>query len=337
MGHMNDSAVLAHLQSVLQQESQAIAELIPLAAQQESKIQSVIKQIVEQCGGTSNGRLILSGVGKAGIIAHKLSATFASTGTPSIFMHPTEARHGDLGMVQEQDLVLALSNSGASEELISILPAIKRIGAQLIALCGNEQSELAQHADTVISIGSISEACPLGLAPSCSTTAMLAMGDAIALTVQNMRSFSSEDYARYHPGGALGRKLMTCAEAMRDRERVATVSTETSVQNALKAITQKRAGSAIIIDEQDHILGIFTDGDLRRALSDSDDATTCLSEALASHATIPCRSVKGSELLQSAIHLCSEYKINELPVSNANGQLIGMLDLQDLADRGFSL
>ena len=334
---MNDSAVLAHIQKVLTQESQVIADLVALCAGQESKILTVIKQIVDQCGGNGGGRLILSGVGKAGIIAHKLSATFASTGTPSLFMHPTEARHGDLGMVQEQDIVLALSNSGSSEELISILPAIKRIGAKLFAISGNTNSALAEHADEALDIGSITEACPLGLAPSCSTTAMLALGDALALTVQHMRNFAAEDYARYHPGGALGRKLMTCAEAMRGRDRIATVSIDTPVQEALQEITKKRAGSAIITDANDQILGIFTDGDLRRALSNSSDATACLSEALEAHATIPCRSIKDEELLQSALHLCSEFKINELPVSDQNGKLIGMLDLQDLADRGFSL
>ena len=216
--------VLEHIHTVLRSESKAIEDLIALTTEQESKIQAVIKQILVHCGEDSRGRLILCGVGKAGIIAHKLSATFASTGTPSLFMHPTEARHGDLGMVQSDDLVLALSNSGSSEELISILPAIKRIGASIIAISGNQDSALVQHADIALDIGKLTEACPLGLAPSTSTTAMLALGDALALCIQKLRQFKAEDYARYHPGGALGRKLMTCDEAMRDIQRVACVS-----------------------------------------------------------------------------------------------------------------
>ena len=325
------------MHKVLTSESQAIESLIGLCSEQEAVINTVVSAIVEQCGEGKAGRLVLCGVGKAGIIAHKLSATFASTGTPSFFLHPTEARHGDLGMVQETDIVLALSNSGSSEELTSILPAIKRIGAQIFAISGNNESPLVSHADHALDIGKIAEACPLGLAPSTSTTAMLALGDALALTVQHKRAFKAEDYARYHPGGALGRKLMTCSEAMRQREQVAVVTKTTAVQEALKAITKKRAGSAIIIDNTDTVVGIFTDGDLRRALSENADASATLASPLEDYATIPCKSICGDDLLQSALHICSEYKINELPVTDKNKKLIGMLDLQDLADRGFSL
>lgn len=332
-----DDAILKHIHLVLENEAQAITALIALTRTQESSIHQAIKLILDRCNTRSSGRLILSGVGKAGIIAHKISATFASTGTPSLFMHPTEGRHGDLGMVQEQDVVLALSNSGSSEELISILPAIKRIGASLIALSGKPDSPLAEHADVCLNIGSISEACPLGLAPSTSTTAMLALGDALALSILKLRAFKAEDYARYHPGGALGRQLMTCSEAMRQVDHIAVVSAETPINDALQQITRRRCGSALIVDADQKLRGIFTDGDLRRALADSDDAGAVLQQPLREHATMPCKSITGSELLQSALHLCNEYKINELPVTDEEQRITGMLDLQDLANRGFSI
>ena len=204
-------------------------------------------------------------MGKAGLIGRKVSATFASTGTPGFFLHPTEALHGDLGMIGEQDVVLAFSNSGTSEELLTILPAIARIGAALIAICGNANSPLAKHADQVLDIGRIKEACPLGLAPTTTTTAMLALADALALTVLEERGFTPEQYARFHPGGALGRKLMTCAEAMRSGDAVALVSPNTPLLEALKAISAARSGSAIVVDDNGQLVGILTDGDLRRA------------------------------------------------------------------------
>ena len=331
------SEILTHVTTVLTTEAAAIVRLADHAVTQASTIEAVCTLLRERCGDGQPGRLILTGVGKAGHIARKLAATFASTGTPSLFMHPTEARHGDLGMVQQHDVVLALSNSGSSEEVLALLPTIKLIGCPLIALVGQTLSPLARHADHVLAIGAVVEACPLGLAPSTSTTVLLAFGDALALTVQKLRRFTPEQYARYHPGGALGRKLMTCAEAMRTGARAPHVTPDTPVVTALRAITSARAGSVSLIDGDGRLLGIFTDGDLRRAISSAGDVAAVLHGPVNAVATMPCRSVRGTDLLQTALHLCSEKKLNELPVTDADGQLIGLLDVQDLVDRGFEV
>lgn len=332
---MTPDALLAHVRTVLASEAAAVQRLADDVAEQASAWTAVCALIRTRCGDAVTGRLVVTGVGKAGHIARKIAATFASTGTPALFMHPAEARHGDLGMVQAADVVLAISNSGSSEEVISLLPSLKQIGCQLIALVGRSDSPLARHADHVLSIGAVIEACPLGLAPSTSTTALLAMGDAIALTVQLLREFTPEQYARYHPGGALGRQLMTCAEAMRSGDRVPTVESNTLVLTALKAITSARAGSVLVIDGERRLLGIFTDGDLRRALMRGGEAGAVLHAPVSTYATMPCRSVRADELVQTALRLCSERKINELPVVDADGILVGLLDVQDLVNRGF--
>lgn len=331
------SEILAHVTTVLTTEAAAIARLAEGAATQKTALEAACTLIRSRCGDGQPGRLIVTGVGKAGHIARKLAATFASTGTPSLFMHPAEGRHGDLGMVQQSDVVLALSNSGSSEEVLALLPSIKLIGCPLIALVGQVQSPLARHADVMLTIGAVAEACPLGLAPSTSTTVLLALGDALALTVQKLRNFTPEQYSRYHPGGALGRKLMTCAEAMRTGVRAPHVSADTPVVAALRAITTARAGSVSLVDAHQRLIGIFTDGDLRRAISSSADVAAVLHGPVNAVATMPCRSVRGSDLLQSALHLCSEKKLNELPVTDQEGVLIGLLDVQDLVDRGFEI
>ncbi len=334
----NNTVILEMVNSVLRSEGDTILALPQLMDQQQSALQAVIQHILKNCGGNTHGRLILSGVGKAGIIAHKISATFASTGTPSLFMHCTEAQQGDLGMVQACDTVLALSNSGSSDELIAILPPIKRIGASIIALSGNSQSPLVKHADLALDIGKITESCPLGMAPSNSTTALLALGDALALSIQRLRDFQPEDYARYHPGGALGRKMMCCHEIMRDLNRIVCIEPQFTVQDALQKITKARCGSAIITNSDMQLLGIFTDGDLRRALGCSEnanDANKVLQAQVSDYATMPCAAINGDELLQAALHICNEKKINELPVCDSDKKVIGMMDLQDLTDRGY--
>ena len=328
---------LSLIQDVLRSEGSAVLRLAETLGSQQAVVETVCAAIRSRCGDGLPGRLVVTGVGKAGHIGHKLAATFASTGTPAFFLHPAEARHGDLGMVQAADVVLAISNSGSSEEVVALVPSVRLIGCTLIALVGPATSPLARLADHVLAIGAVVEACPLGLAPSTSTTTLLALGDALALTIQRQRAFTPEQYARYHPGGALGRKLMTCSEAMRAGERVAAVSAETTVLAALQAITAARAGSVLLVDADQRLRGIFTDGDLRRALMRSADASLVLAAPVADFATIPCRHVRGNELLQSALHLCSERKINELPVVDDTGHLIGLLDLQDLVDRGFEV
>ena len=331
------SETLARIRAVLQSEAAAVAALIPLADQQAVAITAACRLIGETCGSGRPGRLVATGVGKAGLIAHKVAATFASTGTPSFFMHPAEARHGDLGMLQATDVVLAFSNSGSSEELVALLPSFTHIGTPVIAIVGQMDSPLARHATAAISIGKVIEACPLGLAPSASTTAMLALGDAIALTVQSQRHFTKEQYARFHPGGALGRKLMKTREAMRSGERVPAVTGNVSVADCMRAITKARSGSVLLVDGNNKLRGIFTDGDLRRALTRGDDPAAVLAAPVEKYATIPCRSVPADDLLQAALRICSERKINELPVIEADGTLAGLLDVQDLVDRGFEI
>lgn len=331
------SEILASIVDTLRTEATAVARLADEAAAQACTLEAVCELIRSTCGEGLPGRLVVTGVGKAGIIGRKLAATFASTGTPALFLHPAEARHGDLGMVAAGDVVLALSNSGSSEEVVALLPSLAHIGCPLIALVGRTDSPLARHAAHVLSIGRVVEACPLGLAPSTSTTALLALGDAIALAVQRRRRLTPQQYARFHPGGALGRKLMTCAEAMRSGERVPAVGPDTSVLDCLRAITAARAGSVVLVDASSRLLGIFTDGDLRRVLAHAGDPASVLASPVRAHATCPCRSVAADELLQTALRLCADKHINELPVVDGEGRLAGLLDLQDLVDRGFEI
>ena len=329
--------VLPSIIEVLRTEAAAIAALADAAATQEGALNAVCTLLRTRCGEGLPGRLVVTGVGKAGHIGRKLAATFASTGTPALFVHPAEARHGDLGMIAAHDVVLALSNSGSSEEVLAILPSLKHIGCTLVALVGRTDSPLARHADQVLSIGTVVEACPLGLAPSTSTTALLALGDALALTVQRQRALTPQQYARFHPGGALGRKLMTCAEGMRAGERVPAVDPATPVLACMQAISAARAGSVVLVDGERRLLGIFTDGDLRRALTRTSDPAAVLAGAVRDHATMPCRAVRGGDLLTAALALCAGKHINELPVTDDAGRLIGLLDVQDLVDRGFEV
>jgi len=331
------SEAVSSIIDVLRTEAKAVEGLIALAQTQAEALERACRLILDQCGDGKPGRLVATGVGKAGIIARKISATFASTGTPSLFLHPAEARHGDLGMLQNTDVVLALSNSGSSDEIVALLPSFAHIGAPLIAIVGVIDSPLARHATVPLSIGKVLEACPLGLSPSASTTAMLALGDALALTVQRLRKFTREQYARFHPGGALGRKLMTAGEAMRSGDRVAAVIGTTAVVDCMRAITKARAGSVVLIDGDEKQRGIFTDGDLRRVLTRGDDPAGVLAGPVERYATMPCRSVRAGELLQAALRLCAEKKINELPVVDDAGKLVGLLDVQDLVDRGFEI
>lgn len=332
------SEILDSVRAVLSTEAEALVALAAQAGAQADALEKACELIRSRTGlqqsGMAPGRLVVTGIGKAGHIGTKLSATFASTGTPSFVLHPAEARHGDLGMVQEQDVILALSNSGASEEVLALLPSFKHIGAPLIAIVGRTDSPLARHADLALSIGRVAEACPLGLAPSTSTTAILALGDALALTVQRMRRFTPEQYSRFHPGGALGRKLMTCGEAMRTGERVAEVAADTPVLACMRAIGKARAGSVVLVDGGRRLLGICTDGDLRRALSGADDPAAVLRGPVRAIATCPCKRVRADELLQSAMRLAA-HRLNELPVVDAEDRLVGLLDIQDLVDRGF--
>lgn len=332
-----DPSIISQVQGVLNEEAQALERLTTTIPEQASAMEAVCNLIHDRCGGDASGRLILTGIGKAGLIAQKIAATFASTGTPGFFVHPSEARHGDLGMIRNHDVVLAFSNSGSSEEVLAIIPSLRRIGVTLVAVCGQVDSPLAELCDHVISIGKVTEACPLNLAPSTSTTLMLALGDALALAVLGMREFGPENYGRFHPGGALGRRLMTCGEAMRIGDRVATAGPTEEVSKVMQAIGRARSGSAVIIDDQEKVLGIFTDGDLRRALSDAQNPGEILNDPVEKWASMPCRCIGSTDLLEQAMHLCAEHHFEDLPVVSADGLLLGLLDLQDLVHRGFEV
>lgn len=282
----------------------------------------------------SDGRVILTGMGKSGIIAKKISSTLSSTGTPSYYLHPAEGIHGDMGMVAEGDIVIALSNSGESQEIINILPSIKRIGAMLIGMTGRENSTLAFHSDIFLSVKVNGEACPLGLAPTTSTTAQLAMGDAIALAVMEARHFTKDQYAVYHPGGTLGKKLLLkVSDVMRVGDSIALVNKNTSVKEVLFSITSANAGAAFVVSEDDGtLLGIITDGDLRRALLSDEKSLSFSAEK------IMCKNpviISPNKLATEALRMMETKgkQIGEMPVV-VDGKPIGMICIKDLLSVG---
>lgn len=275
-----------------------------------------------------SGRVIVTGIGKAGIVGQKISATLASTGTPSYSIHPVEAIHGDLGRIVDGDVVLALSNSGETE-VVELLPAVKRMGVKIIAITGNEKSTLAAHADVVLSLGAIAEPCPLGLAPSASTTAMLALGDALALTVARKRNFDKEQYAIYHPGGDLGRRLLKVEEVMRGLDQCATVHENETVIDALTRIdsVKGRAGAVVVTGSDGVLRGIFTDGDLRRRVRGD---VGFLRQPIRSVMVADPKRVRIGSLAQEAANILKTYRIDELPVVDEQNRLCGIVDIQDL-------
>ena len=280
----------------------------------------------------TKGRVVVSGMGKTGIIAQKFSATLASTGTPSLFLHSAEAVHGDLGKVTCDDIVVIISNSGTSEELKQLLPLLKKIGSKIIALTGNTQSILAKYSDVVLDISVKKEACPLGLAPTASTTATLAMTDALAVCLLELKGFQEKDFAFFHPGGLLGKKLLLKVEdIMRTGKANPVVNEEKSVSAVLLKITEARAGSATVVDNRGKLKGIFTDGDLRRHLKIDENLTKRkIKEVMTKNPT-----VVGKEMLAAeAIHILQEKKIDEVPVVDINRRPIGLLDVQDLLKAG---
>ncbi len=276
----------------------------------------------------AQGRVVVMGMGKSGHIGRKLSATLASTGTPAMFVHPAEASHGDLGMIRPDDVVLAISNSGESDELTAILPVLKRLGVALIAITGGLQSTLARHADLVLDSGVEKEACPLNLAPTASTTAQLALGDALAVAVLDARGFRAEDFARSHPGGALGRKLLThVSDVMRSGDQVPRVGPEAGFSALMREMSAKGLGASAIADAQDRVLGIFTDGDLRRLV----EAGVDLRGRTARDVMNPRpRMVRAEALAVEAAELMEEHRITSVLVLDAEGRLCGALNSNDL-------
>jgi arabinose-5-phosphate isomerase len=280
----------------------------------------------------TKGRIIVTGMGKPGFIAQKMSATLSSTGTPSLYLHPAEALHGDLGRVTNDDAIIALSNSGETEELLKLLPVIKKIGATLVAIVGNKLSTLARNADFVLDVSVRREACSLGLAPTASTTAMLAMGDALAIALLEMKGFKEKDFAFYHPGGILGKRLLLRVEdIMRTGSSNPVVPHSMKIKRVLLEITRARAGSASVVDGKGRLAGIFTDGDLRRHI-EADPAV--LNRPVKEVMTGNPKVIQKERLAAEALQLLRSKKLDELPVIDTQHRPIGLLDVQDLLKAG---
>ncbi len=274
------------------------------------------------------GRIIVSGIGKSGHIARKIAATMASTGTPAYFVHAAEAVHGDLGMIARDDVLIALSNSGKNDELLTIVPLVKRQGGKLIAITGNPDSALAREADVHLDARVDEEACPLNLAPTASTTAALALGDALAVALLDARGFGAEDFARSHPGGALGRKLLThVRDVMQPAAHVATVAVTATIPDVLAAISRGGMGMAAVLGAAGNVVGIFTDGDLRRALEKLGDLRPVVVDTIMSRNP---RAIGPDRLAVEAVEMMERHKINQLLVIDAAGQLAGALNMHDL-------
>lgn len=275
-----------------------------------------------------HGRVIVSGIGKSGHIARKIASTLASTGTPAYFVHPAEASHGDLGMITREDVLIALSNSGESAELLTIVPFIKRQGAKLISITGKPESTLAREADAHLDAGVAQEACPLNLAPTASTTAALAMGDALAVALLDARGFGAEDFARSHPGGSLGRRLLThVRDVMRTGAAIPAVTPETKVADAILEISRGGIGMTSVINPKRQVLGVFTDGDLRRAFAKNLDLRMLTVADIMSQQP---RAIGPDKLAVEAVEMMEKHKINQLPVVDECGTLIGALNMHDL-------
>lgn len=319
--------MLEQAKSVLRIEAQAILDLLPRI---DERFSAAVEMILE-----SKGRVVVTGMGKSGIIGRKISATLASTGTPSFFLHPAEGIHGDLGMVTKEDIVLALSNSGETVEILGVLPSIRRIGANIIAMSGNAHSTLAKNADVFLDVGVEQEACPLGLAPTASTTATLAFGDALAVTLLARKKFTKSDFAIFHPGGSLGRKLLLKVEdVMHTGEENPTVAANTTVQEALFVITSKGLGAAIVVDEENTMLGLLTDGDIRRGLSHGYDF---LAKPVTELMTKSPKYISREKLAAQALHIMENNKprpITVLPVLDDSNKAVGLLHMTDLVRQG---
>ncbi|MBS1188534.1 MAG: KpsF/GutQ family sugar-phosphate isomerase [Rhodocyclaceae bacterium] len=304
----------------LQIEADAI---LALTARLDGAFTAAIRLILD-----CKGRLIVSGIGKSGHVARKIASTMASTGTPAYFVHPAEASHGDLGMITRNDVLLALSNSGESEELVRIVPIVKRQGARLIAMTGNPESSLAREADIHLDAGVAQEACPLNLAPTASTTAALALGDALAVALLDARGFGPEDFARSHPGGSLGRRLLThVRDVMRAGDKVPVVLPEASLPDAIVAMSRGGLGLVAVVDPEGRVLGIFTDGDLRRAFEKGLDLRHARIDSVMHPQP---RTIGAEQLAVEAVELMERHRINGLLVTDVDSRLIGALNMHDL-------
>ena len=320
----DDALLLSSARRSLDIEARAVQLL-------QSRLDSRFAAACRLCLGCQ-GRVVVTGMGKSGHIAGKIAATLASTGTPAFFMHPAEAGHGDLGMITRTDVVLAISNSGETPELVLLLPHLKRLGVPLLLLVGKADSTLGRAANVTIDVSVPEEACPHNLAPTASTTATLAMGDAIAVSVLEARGFTKQDFARSHPGGSLGRKLLLhVAELMHVGDAIPRVPPEALLSAGLMEMSRKGLGMTVIVDHNDLILGVFTDGDLRRAFSSQIDVHTTLMSAVM---TRNCKTIGPRDLAAEAVHLMEVHRITALPVADEHGRLIGALNVHDLFRAG---
>lgn len=309
---------------VIRIEAEAVAALQPRI----DKVFAQACQYLLQC----EGRIIVSGMGKSGHIGNKIAATLASTGSPAFFVHPGEASHGDLGMITNRDVILAISYSGEADEIICILPIIKRLGIPLISMTGNPESTIARTSTVNLNIQVEREACPLGLAPTSSTSAALAMGDALAIALLQVRGFTAEDFALAHPGGSLGRRLLLrISDVMHRDTEVPQVSPTTSISEALIEITRKRFGMTTVVNDQKQLLGIYTDGDLRRTLDQKLDLlTTSIGEVMSKHP----KTIAPHSLAAEALRLMQLFKITSLVVVDNDHQIMGIVHLHDLLRAG---
>jgi len=309
---------------VLSIEAKAVEALI---GRLDDKFTSAL-QLILHC----RGRVVVSGMGKCGHIARKIASTMASTGTPAFFVHPGEASHGDLGMITADDVLIALSNSGESPELLTILPIVKRRGAKLIAMTGNPASSMAREADVHFDVSVAQEACPLGLAPTASTTAALALGDALAIALLDVRGFGAEDFARSHPGGALGRRLLVHVnDLMHSGDALPKVPEKALLTEALLEMSRKGLGMTAVVGDADRLIGLFTDGDLRRALDKTLDIRAAKVAEVMTHNP---RTIGPDKLAAEAVQMMDQYKINGLLVVDADGRLVGALNMHDLLRAG---
>ena len=308
--------------SVLDQEAAGISQLAGRLGQSFDAATDAIL--------ACTGHVVVAGVGKPWLIGQKISATLASTGTPSFALHPTEAMHGDLGRLREHDLLIAMSNSGTSVEMIDLVAAVRRLGCRVIGITANEQSPLAEGSDLILNPGKVDEACPIGMAPSVSTTVMLALGDALALTVMKARQFSREEYAQFHPGGALGRSLMRAADVMQDLDQTATVDVGATVTDALNEITRLRTGAAFVVSGGE-LAGVFTDGDLRRHIRDDNLLTEAISRVMTAGGV----RVQQDTFAPEIVRIFENHRIGEVPVVDAGDRLVGHISLKDLVSMHF--
>jgi arabinose-5-phosphate isomerase len=320
----DDSGYLASARRALAIEARAVEALVPRL---DASFAAACRLFLE-----CHGRVIVTGMGKSGHIAGKIAATLASTGTPAFFLHPAEASHGDIGMITRNDALLAISNSGETPEILMLLPHLKRLGVPLVSLTGGTQSTLAREAQVNLDVSVPEEACSLNLAPTASTTATLAMGDAIAVALLDARGFTAHDFARSHPGGTLGRRLLLHVEdVMRTGKDIPRVRPETSLGEGLLEMSRKGLGMTVIVDTDDHVLGVFTDGDLRRALDREVDLhKSTMRDVMTGRA----KTIRPRELAAEAVHLMELHRITSLPVTDDDGRIVGALNVHDLLRAG---